>query len=210
MRMCERIFEKRETSPNITLKVTWKSSMQWVGALWEIWCVHKHSMSKTALPGELLGLRLCKCALTPRKSPLPLCITATAGQRHSWYETTQQAKTDSEWLPLKGQTQQKRSDSGLRMNANLGEMEWGENNSICSHLLQSAKENRAGGGAGRGALSPPCRAWVAGAQISRGRAKINCLLWWKSKIKAIWPTIPSASLHECPYSAGTCGGDCVH
>lgn len=208
MRMCERIFEKRETSPNTTLKVTWKSSMQWVGALWEIWRVHKHSMSKTALPGELLGLRLCKCALTPRKSSLLLCITAIAGQRRSWYETTQQARTDSEWLPLKGQTQQKRSDSGLQMNANLEEMEWGR--IIQSAATSSSQPRRTELGAGQGALSPPRRAWVAGTQISRGWAKINCLLWWKSKIKAIWPTIPSASLHECPYSAGTCGGDCVH
>lgn len=209
MRMRERPFEKRETSPSITLKVTWKSSMQWVGALWEIWRVHKHGMSKTALPGELPGLRLCKCALTPRKSPLLLCITATAGQRHSWYEATQQAGTDSEWLPLRGQTRQRRSDSGLQMNANLEEMERGRIIQSAATYLQSAKENRAGGRGG-GPFSPPRTAWVAGAQISRGRAKINCLLWWKSKIKAIWPAIPSASLHECPYSAGTCGGDCVH
>lgn len=35
----------------------------------------------------------------------------------------QQAETDSEWLPFKKQTQQKRSDSALQMNANLEEME---------------------------------------------------------------------------------------
>lgn len=35
----------------------------------------------------------------------------------------QQAETDSERLPLKKQTEQKRSDSAVKMNANLEEME---------------------------------------------------------------------------------------
>lgn len=57
----------------------------------------------------------------------------------------------------------------------------GENNSICSYLLQSAKESRAEGEARGGRLRRVMpfslgRARVAGAQISRGRAKINCLL----------------------------------
>lgn len=90
----------------------------------------------------------------------------------------------------------------------------GENNSICSHLLQSAKENWAEGKAeeeerGLRRMMPFSlgRARVAGAQISWGQPKINCLLWWKSKIKASRPLIPLASLHECPYSVGTSGGD---
>lgn len=51
------------------------------------------------------------------------CLTTIADQCHNWYEMMQQAETDSEWLPLKKQTQQKRSDSALQMNAYLGEME---------------------------------------------------------------------------------------
>lgn len=39
--------------------------------------------------------------------------------------------------------------------------------------------------------------------------KINCFLCWKSKIKAIQPLIPSASLCACPNSVGRSGGFCV-
>lgn len=92
---------------------------------------------------------LCVCALTPIKSLLLFCITMIAGQCHNWYAMKQQAETDSERLPLKKQTQQKRSDSRLQINANLGEWN-GENNSICNHLLQSAKENWAQGKAWEG------------------------------------------------------------
>lgn len=58
-------------------------------------------------------------------------------------------------------------------------------------------------------LSPCAGVGWAGTQISWGQAKINCLLWWKSKIKSSRPLIPMASLHECPYSVGT-SRDCVH
>lgn len=98
-----------------------------------------------------------------------------------------------------------------------------KNNSICSQVLQSTKENwaerkRKWGRRGRGrregwgvgCLSPWAGGKVAGAQISRGRAKINCLLWWNSKIKACRPLLPLASQRERPYSVGTSVRDCVH